>query len=364
LLRSKRGHLASEILGYHVIDRHSRKIGKVNDLLIDSVTYLVNYIIAGKDKIIPVSFINSDNHVKKLITISQPKDRVKEALFRKAGPIPRKSFSYSEIKKSVIYDITGLKLGNIEDIAFHPGLKSDFLVGKTEEARISTIIDFSTDYHVIPKDYIGHMLKNSIVLSVSKDELEMVNFSGYEEMFNKKRPEHVNKKRYVIVEAPTSTVSHYLGQHEETIDKATESLFIEELDVLSSGKVYQFVNLFNMVLSTSPDTYSPLTDEDVKEYYKQGTFVAYEYYKPVGYSCLTIEVNEENTKTIGVIAGIGVHPSKRGRRIALTLLERSIKYLIDKGADVIQADIYELNFPSLKFFSSLGFKEIDETFLA
>jgi ribosomal protein S18 acetylase RimI-like enzyme/sporulation protein YlmC with PRC-barrel domain len=358
MLKSKRGHLASESLGYRVVDRHSKKMGKINDLLVDSLSYLVDYIMIGKDGVIPVSFINSDDSTKREIIVSQTRDRVKQALFRKAISPTKRCYSYSEIKNSIVYDITGSKLGSVENIAYHPGLKVDFLVGKP------SIDDFfSPDYFVIPADSIGQFLKESVVLSVSKDELGVINFSGFEQLFSNESEDQGDKKRYVIVEAPVTTVNFYLDQREETLQKATESLFIDELDVSSDGKVYQFVKLFNLVLASSPDTYIPLSDDDARKYFKCGTFIAHEYYKPIGYCSVTIEKQEETDQDIGVIAGIGVHPSKRGRNVALALINQSLRYLMDNEVDTIQADIYETNMPSLRLFSSLGFREVGETYL-
>ncbi|MFX0207119.1 MAG: GNAT family N-acetyltransferase [Candidatus Hodarchaeota archaeon] len=59
----------------------------------------------------------------------------------------------------------------------------------------------------------------------------------------------------------------------------------------------------------------------------------------------------------------GVHPLHRGKYITLALIDRCLKYLIENQVDKIQADIYELNIPSLTIFSSLGFHEVGETFL-
>jgi L-amino acid N-acyltransferase YncA len=37
--------------------------------------------------------------------------------------------------------------------------------------------------------------------------------------------------------------------------------------------------------------------------------------------------------------------------------------MMEKDVDMIQADIYEMNMPSLRFFSSLGFREVGEMLL-
>ncbi|MHA2327548.1 MAG: N-acetyltransferase family protein [Candidatus Hodarchaeales archaeon] len=91
--------------------------------------------------------------------------------------------------------------------------------------------------------------------------------------------------------------------------------------------------------------------------------MACEYYKPIGYCSVTIGAEEEIDQNVGVIAGIGVHPSKRGRNVALALINQSLRFLIANNVDTIKADIYEINIPSLRLFSSLGFSEVAETFL-
>ena len=273
---------------------------------------------------------------------------------------PLEKYNYfSNVKKSVVYDITGSELGCISNIAYHPGLRLDFLVRK-EGSRF-----LFPNYYVIPDACIGQCYKQSVVLGVPKDELSLVNYSGFHHLF---LPYQIpkSKKRYVIVEAPVTTVRHYLDQREEVPKKASESesLFIEELNVTKDIKVRQFVKLFNVILATSPDTYIPLSQEDAQKYFKQGTFIATEHYQPIGYCTVSLVKDDKTNQNTGSIAGIGVHPSNRGRNVALALTKHSLKYMITNDVDTIQADIYEMNTPSLRLFRSLGFREVGEIFLA
>lgn len=360
VLKSKKGYLASEILDYKVRDRHLKKIGRIRDLLINSRSHTIEYIIVGRKKwSIPVSFLNDDDSTKKDIVVSQTKDRIIKACSQKKKSSSRKCYSFSDVKKSIVYDITGSELGRIANIAYHPGLRVDFLVRK--EGSVRTEIRFP-NYFVIPVECLCQIHERSAILGVSKDELKLINFTGFHHLFLPYQFQD-RKKRYVIVEAPITAVSYYLTQRAEALQKVSESesLFIEELDVSHEGKVRQFVKIFNLVLATSPDTYIPLSTEDAQSYFKQGTFIAIEYYKPIGYCTVTIEKHKETN--IGVIAGIGVHPSSRGRNIALALIQKSLRYMMDKDVDMIQADIYEMNTPSLRLFSSLGFREVGEMFL-
>ena len=104
--------------------------------------------------------------------------------------------------------------------------------------------------------------------------------------------------------------------------------------------------------------------DDARKFFQHSAFVVYEYNQPIGYCCVTIEKEEDKDINTGVIAGIGVHPSSRGKNVALALVNKTLRYLVDRDVDTIQADIYEMNIPSLRFFSSLGFQEVGETFLA
>ncbi|MFX0124103.1 MAG: GNAT family N-acetyltransferase [Candidatus Hodarchaeota archaeon] len=361
MIKSKKGYLASEILEYNVRDRHLKKIGRIRDLLLNPQSHKIDYLIVGRKKwVIPISFLNDDDSNKKEIIVTQTIDRIIKACSQKRGSSLENYYSFLDIKKLEVYDITGSNLGRIANVAYYPGLRVDFLVKK--EGSLRTEIRFP-NYFVIPVECLCQIHKKSVVLGVSKDELNLVNFTGFHHLF---LPYQVQdrKKRYVIVEAPITTVSYYLTQRIEALQKASEpeSLYIEELDVLQSKKVHQFVKIFNLVLATSPDTFIPLSKEDAQQYFEHGTFIAIEYYKPIGYCTVTIEKRDESN--IGIIAGIGVHPSCRGRNIALALIQKSLRYMIDKEVDMIQADIYEMNVPSLRLFSSLGFCEVGEMFLA
>ncbi|MFX1510959.1 MAG: GNAT family N-acetyltransferase [Promethearchaeota archaeon] len=200
-------------------------------------------------------------------------------------------------------------------------------------------------------------------LCIPKEGLEIVNLTGVEDHFGKTRQGYGNKKRYVIVEAPITTISFYLQQREEFLQDVTEPLFIEDLDVSDEVKLIKFVKLFNTILASSPDTYIPHSKDDARKYFKQGTFLVYRAHKAIGYSHAVIQKEKETNQCIGAIAGIGVYPSYRGKYLSLALINRVVEYFINNQVDKIQADIYELNIPSLKHFSSLGFREVGETFL-
>ncbi|MFX1513332.1 MAG: GNAT family N-acetyltransferase [Promethearchaeota archaeon] len=356
MFKSKRGYFASEVLDFQVLDQHSKKVGKVKELLINPISYLIDYLVAGKDYFIPVSLIVNDNFVKKVIILSHTKKQLTR--WKKKSYPQKKCKIYTKIRNTMVYDFTGLKLGPIENIAYHTGLRVDLLI-----SRPGIMNSFLQNYFVIPTDYICQIRKDFVTVCIPKNELKTINLTGFEHLFVKDRQDHGDKKRYVIVEAPAATVSYYLHQREENLHEVTEALFIEELEVSNETKLASFIDLFNIIQTTSPDTIIPLSRNDVKKYFKQRTFLVYQSDKAIGYCRVTIEKQEETNQLIGAIAGIGVHPSHRGKYIAMVLIDYSLRHLINSPVDKIQADIYELNIPSLRLFSSLGFREIGDIYL-
>ncbi len=324
--------------------------------MINPISYLVEYIVAGANYLIPASLIDNDDSTKKIITLSQMKEELTR--WKIKSNYPKNCQCYTKMKNIIAYDFTGDKLGPIKNIAYHTGLRVDLLIGK------KNFMDFlAPDYFVVPTENVCQLSEEYALLSVSKGDLEVINLTGFEHLFAKTRQDYGHKKRYVIVEAPITTINFYLQQREEILQEVTETLFIEELDISNEAKLTKFVKLFNTILATSPDTYIPLCKDDARKYFNCGTFLVLHSHQAIGYSHVCIGNHEESDEEIGVVAGIGVHPLHRGKYIALALIDRSLKYLIENQVDKIQADIYELNIPSLKLFSSLGFREVGETFL-
>ncbi|MFX0116734.1 MAG: GNAT family N-acetyltransferase [Candidatus Hodarchaeota archaeon] len=345
--------MASEILDYYVVDRHSKKIGRVNDVLLSPLSWLIDYILIQKDYIVSISQIAEDSSAKKILTLSQSKDQLTASDNRS---YPTKYEYYSKLRNTMVHDSNGAKAGLIKDIAYHAGLRVDLIIEKDPS-------DFLLpDFMVVPTDNVCQFNEEDVILSIPKDALKLATFAGSEQLFAKDRQTYEGKSRYVIVEAPPTAISFNLQQRGEILKKVTGTLSIEELDVSNDAEVSSFVDLFNAIFPTSPETFIPFSKDDAREYFSQGTFLVYQSHKVIGYSNVKIETDETDSR-IGIIAGLGVHPEQRGKYIALALLEHSLKYLINNQVDKIQADIFDLNIPALRLFSSLGFREISETHL-
>ncbi|MFX0093882.1 MAG: GNAT family N-acetyltransferase [Candidatus Hodarchaeota archaeon] len=355
MLRSKHHFLVSELLGYQVYDRSSKMIGKVTDLLLNPVEYNVEYIQIDKKYSVPLSLITSDNAEKRKLKLSQDKTTVTQ---EQNNPLLINYMSYSQLKKIPVYDREGTKLGTIVNIIRYTGLKNTLLIGAERRFRMVGLSCYE-----VPVECLDSLTKEQINLSKVKEELKTISLTDIDTLCGEDREAHPNKKRYVIVEACKLTAKFYINQREESLEGISQSLYIEELDVSKQAKILTFSKLYNTILAASPDTYIPISTDDVKKYFSQGAFIAYQYHKMVGYSFVNIQKEQETGSIVGTIAGIGVSPEHRGKKISLALIDNAINYLINKQVDKIQADIYEQNVPSLKLFSSLGFKEVGEVYL-
>lgn len=124
-----------------------------------------------------------------------------------------------------------------------------------------------------------------------------------------------------------------------------------------------FTEIFNLVLLTSPDPYRPITMEESHNFFKEGTFLAFLYGRCVGYGVITVEEDTEVGK-IGVIAGIGVHPKFRRKKVAQRLAIELGKWFQSRPDLVkLQCEVYEQNLVSQQFISSFGFKIVGEIYI-
>jgi len=176
----------------------------------------------------------------------------------------------------------------------------------------------------------------------------------------------LGKDKYYLMEITIDKVKSVIEHFEEENVKHPISLLqlikVREYDSEDPADNELFTTLFNLVLMTSPDPYRPLTVSDANKYFKEGTFLAFLYGQCVGYGVLTIE-NTEIGK-IGVIAGIGVHPKHRRKKIALKIALEMGKWFLQRSDLIaLQCEVYHENITSQKFISSFGFRIVGEIFL-
>ena len=167
--------------------------------------------------------------------------------------------------------------------------------------------------------------------------------------------------RYIIMELPIERVPIIYDIKEKEIKTQEHVLKVKPYNPENDSEAETFAMVFNTILLTSPDPYRPMTLEDAKIFSADGTFLAYLFGQPAGFAALTVE----NTAVgkIGVIAGIGVMPKFRGKKVALALATTIVEWFNTKKVSKLQCEVYEYNDISYNFISSLGFHEVGEMYL-
>ncbi|MFV2013925.1 MAG: N-acetyltransferase family protein [Candidatus Heimdallarchaeota archaeon] len=125
-----------------------------------------------------------------------------------------------------------------------------------------------------------------------------------------------------------------------------------------------FMFLYNAIFIAAPDPSRMVTLEDVQTFPASRTFVATLWHTFAGFVYLTIEKDPLGSgDVVGAIAGIGVLPKFRGRKIGLQLLRQSINYFKDKGIEKLICEVYEHNEASLSMFRNLGMEIVGKMIL-
>lgn len=128
----------------------------------------------------------------------------------------------------------------------------------------------------------------------------------------------------------------------------------------------KFIRCYNRAFITAPDPYRSLTLEDVQHFKPESTFVAELYGRIVGFIFLVIEPLIKQGKQIGnqgVIAGIGVDPRYRRKRIAFILATRAAKYFAENNVMELICEVYHENRISYNFIRSFGFTQTGVIYL-
>ena len=125
-----------------------------------------------------------------------------------------------------------------------------------------------------------------------------------------------------------------------------------------------FMFLYNAIFIAAPDPSRTVTLEDVQTFPSKRTLIATLWHTFAGFVYLTVETDPMGSgELVGAIAGIGVLPKFRGRKIGLLLIKHSIEYFKDKGIEKLICEVYEHNEASLRMFQSLGMKIVGKMIL-
>jgi len=161
------------------------------------------------------------------------------------------------------------------------------------------------------------------------------------------------KYRYLVMKLPWDKVPDLLDKKKaELADHVyKKGLKFKQYDKVTDAHL--FASLVNKIILTSPDPYRSLEMEDAFKF-SEGTFIVYLHGQPIGFLVCTIE--EENGEKLGVIAGLGLLPRYRRRKIGMLICMKAAEYFEGKNVDALICDVYENNKPSYSLITSLGFE--------
>ena len=365
---SKKPFLVSSLLGLPVVDTYNKPVGKVSDVILGDKNFNFVALMTSQQQVIVAQLIKdvnqsneSKSNQRKKITLNIADYRLEK---EQSADLSH-TILFSEIKNKPAY-ATGEFIGRLFDIIPSPDGQYLFIFKhsllKNLIGRLKDRIDLR---YIVAKSSIQEIGDKKIFLPIPSSELHIYSSSELEEEINnyfmkqKILTEFGDfKKRYLVLEAPIETAAYHLNKKKESHQGQTQNLFIKALDSNNKEEVDSFVTLFNLVLMTSPDTYVPITGEQAKKHFSQGTFLGYKAKKIAAYVCTLLE------DSVGVIAGIGIHPNQRGKKISFPMLSQAIEWLLtQKEVETIQCDVFENNLVSKSLFESLGFKQIDDVYL-
>ena len=155
-----------------------------------------------------------------------------------------------------------------------------------------------------------------------------------------------------------------IDKQEEDKEMFQKNIEIREFD--PNIDTEKFIRCYNRAFITAPDPYRSLTLDDVQHFKSESTFVAKLYGRIVGFIFLVIEPAIKEGIQIGnqgVIAGIGVDPRYRRKRIAFLLAARAAKYFAQHNVMELVCEVYHENKISYNFIRSFGFTETGTIYL-
>lgn len=129
---------------------------------------------------------------------------------------------------------------------------------------------------------------------------------------------------------------------------------------------HEFIRCYNRAFLTAPDPYRSLSIEDVHHFKSESTFVAILYGRIVGFIFLVIEPLIKHGVQLGnqgVIAGIGVDPRYRRKRIAFLLAVKAAEFFAANNVLELVCEVYHENKVSYNFIRNFGFSQTGITYL-
>lgn len=129
---------------------------------------------------------------------------------------------------------------------------------------------------------------------------------------------------------------------------------------------HDFIRVYNRAFITAPDPYRSLSSSDVDHFNPKSTFVAILYGKIIGFIFLIIEPLVKqgiNLGNQGVIAGLGVDPRYRRKKIAFLLAAKAAQYFAENDVLELVCEVFHENKVSYSFIRNFGMTDTGTIYL-
>ncbi len=172
------------------------------------------------------------------------------------------------------------------------------------------------------------------------------------------------KHLFYRMEMPFQKTLDQLDELKFKLDQSAISKEVKIKNLIHPDDTLNFMFLYNAIFIAAPDPSRTITLEDAEKFPSDRTFIATLWHSFAGFIYLTVEKDPMGSEEIvGAIAGIGVLPKNRGRKIGLKLIKHAIEYFKNKNIEKLICEIYERNQASLNLFKGMGMDIVGEMIL-
>ncbi|MHA1977895.1 MAG: GNAT family N-acetyltransferase [Candidatus Hodarchaeales archaeon] len=174
------------------------------------------------------------------------------------------------------------------------------------------------------------------------------------------------KHKFYVLKMSWDQAWSKVDEVRKIISRSNELRNVSIRNLDPENDVVKFIRVYNRSFISAPDPYRSLTHDDLKHFDPESTFVAILYGQIVGFIYLTIEPLIKNSLVVGkqgVIAGLGVEPRYRRRKIAFLLVARAAEYFSEHSVDELICEVYYKNTVSYSFIQNFGMTRTGTIFL-
>lgn len=169
-------------------------------------------------------------------------------------------------------------------------------------------------------------------------------------------PANEKKHKYIVLKMSWDQADEVINKISKVVedDEFLKKVLIRPIEEKDESN---FIRAYNRSFITAPDPYRSLSLKDFKLFDPTSTFVAILYGQIVGFVYLTIEDLIKQSEVVGkqgVIAGLGVDPRYRRKKIAFLLAAQAAVYFSKHSVDELICEVYHLNKVSYSFIQNFG----------